>query len=226
MVYAAMDKARGRPPAVASHLPPRLLAPRSPCSAAVAVFMAKRARKGVDGSARPASVAKSRRGHGGARDGAGRRAILNEDQQSWIGAYYQNSWEKLTRGLARLRQRSDAIKYAIATQGDAGKGALPQLQSTQRSLRKLLTHERSGGWARNWRSQAKDLIEATGGQYISYAPYIKRPQSFRPALLRTIALKASKRFGVKISQRMVERSMKQYRAEREEIRAYLEFGPK
>jgi hypothetical protein len=70
------------------------------------------------------------------------------------------------------------------------------------------------------------LIEATGGRYISYAHYIKRPKDFRPRLLRTIALKASKRFGVKVSQRMVERSMKQYRVEREEIRAYLEFGPK
>jgi hypothetical protein len=188
--------------------------------------MAKRARKGVDGSARPASDAKSHKGHGGARDGAGRSAVLNEDQQSWIGAYYQNSWEKLIRGLARLRRRYDAIKYAIGTQGDAGKGALSQLQRTQHSLRKLATRERRGGWARNFRSQAKDLIEATGGPYISYAPYIKRAKGFRPALLRTIALKASKRFGVKVSQRMVERSMKQYRAEREEIRAYLEFGPK
>jgi hypothetical protein len=188
--------------------------------------MAKRARTGVDGSARPASDAKSDKRHGGARDGAGRRAVLNEDQQSWIGAYYQNSWEKLIRGLARLRRRSDAIKYAIGTQGDAGKGALSQLQSTQHSLRKLTTRERRGGWARNLREQAEDLIEATGGRYISYAPYIKRPQSFRPALLRTIALKASKRFGVKVSQRMVESSLKQYRALREEIRAYLEFCPK
>jgi hypothetical protein len=188
--------------------------------------MAKRAHKGVDGSARPVSGAKSRKGHGGARDGAGRRPVLNEVQRSWIGAYYQNSWEKLTRGLARLRQRSDAIKYAIDTQGDVGKGALSQLQRTQRSLRKLPTHERRGGWAKNWRSQAKDLIEATGGRYISYAPYIKRPKSFRAALLRTIALKASKRFGVKVSQQMVERSMKQHRSESKEIRAYLEFDPK
>jgi hypothetical protein len=186
--------------------------------------MVKRGRKGAAGSARVPS--KSRKAHGGARDGAGRRAVLNEDQRSWIGAYYQNSWDKLTRGLARLRQRSDAIKYAIGTQGDAGKGALSQLQSYQRSLRKLNTRERRGSWARAFRSQAKDWIEATGGRYISYAPYIKRPTSFRPALLRTIALKASKRFGVKVSQRMVERSMKEYRAEREEIRAYLEFGPK
>jgi hypothetical protein len=186
----------------------------------------KRAHMEMDGSAKPPSGAKSRRGHGGARDGAGRRAVLTEDQRSWIGAYYQNSWEKLTRGLARLRQQSDAMKYAIRTQGDAGKGALFQLQRTQRSLRKLPARERRGGWAKNWRSQAKDLIEATSGRYISNAPYTKRPKSFRPALLRTIALKASKRFGVKVSQRMVERSMKQCRAESKEIRAYLEFGPK
>jgi hypothetical protein len=172
------------------------------------------------------SGAKSRKAHGGARDGAGRRPVLDEDQRFWIGAYYQNCWEKLIRGLARLRQRTDAIKHAISTQGDAGKGALSQLQRTQRSLRKLSTHERRGGWAKNFRGQAKDWIEATGGRYISYAPYTKRPKGFRPALLRTIALKASKRFGVKVSQRMVERSMKQYRTEREEIRAYLEFGPK
>jgi hypothetical protein len=175
--------------------------------------MAKRVYKGMDGSAGSASRAKSRSGHGGARDGAGRRAVLNEDQRSWIGAYYQICWEKLTRGLARLRQRSDAIKYTIGTQGDAGKGALPQLQRYQRQLRKLAPHERSGGWAKTFREQAEDLIEATGGRYISYAPYTKRPKSFRPALLRTVALKASKRFGVKVSQRMVERSMKQYRAE-------------
>jgi excisionase family DNA binding protein len=126
--------------------------------------MAKRTHKGMD--AMPPSGAKSRKGHGGARDGAGRRAVLNEDQRSWIGAYYQNSWEKLTRGLARLRQQSDANRYAIRTQGDAGKGALSQLQSTQRSLRKLTVHERRGGWAKNWRNQAEDLIEATGGRYI------------------------------------------------------------
>ena len=181
--------------------------------------MAKRARKGMDGSAR-------RKGHGGARGGAGRRAVLDEDQRFWIGAYYQNSLEKLTRGLARLQQRSDAIKYAIRTQGDVGKGALSQLQRTQRRLRRLPIDERVGGWATTFREQAEDLIEATGGRYISYAPYIKRPQSFRPALSRTIALKASKRFGVKVSQRMVESSIKQYRALREEIRAYLEFCPK
>jgi len=186
--------------------------------------MAKRTHKGV--GSKPPSGAKSLRGHGGARDGAGRKPGLNADQRLWIGAYYQNCWVKLIRGLARFRQRSDAIKTAIRTQGDAGKGALSQLQSTQRSLRKLTVHERRGGWAKNWRSQAEDLIEAPGGRYISYAPYNKRPQSFRPALLRTVALTASKRFGVKVSQRMVESSMKQYRAEREEIRAYLEFCPK
>ena len=216
-------KARGRPASrriapTAATLAPTLL------GGGGGGFMAKRTHKGMD--AMPPSGAKSRKGHGGARDGAGRRAVLNEDQRSWIGAYYQNSWEKLTRGLARLRQQSDANRYAIRTQGDAGKGALSQLQSTQRSLRKLTVHERRGGWAKNWRSQAEDLIEATGGRYISYAPYIKRPQSFRPALLRTVALTASKRFGVKVSQRMVESSMKQYRAEPEEIRAYLEFCPK
>jgi hypothetical protein len=176
--------------------------------------------------AMPPSGAKSRKGHGGARDGAGRRAVLNEDQRSWIGAYYQNSWEKLTRGLARLRQQSDANRYAIRTQGDAGKGALSQLQSTQRSLRKLPAQERGGRWAKNWRSQANDLIEASGGRYISYAQYTKRPKGFRAALLRTIALKSSKRFGVKVGPRMVERLMKQYRSESQEIRAHLEFGPK
>ena len=103
---------------------------------------------------------------------------------------------------------------------------MSQLERTQRALRKLPTGERRGGWARNWRGQARDLIEATGGRYISYDPYIKRAKGFRPALLHTIALKASKRFGVKVSPRMVESSMKQYRAERKEIRAYLESCPK
>jgi hypothetical protein len=161
--------------------------------------MAKRVYKGMDGLAGSASRAKSRRGHGGARDGAGRRAVLNEDQRSWIGAYYQICWEKLTRGLARLRQRSDAIKYAIRTQGDAWERALSQLRRTQRGLKTLSAQERRrrGGWVKNFREQAEDLIEATGGRYISYAPYTKRPKGFRPALLRTIALKASKRFGVR-----------------------------
>ena len=116
--------------------------------------MAKGARKGMDGSAKRAFGTKSRKGHGGARDGAGRRPILNENQRFWIGAYYQNSWDKLTRGLARLRQRSNAMKSAINTQGGAGKGALAQLQSTQRSLRKLPAQERGGRWAKNWRSQS------------------------------------------------------------------------
>jgi hypothetical protein len=101
-----------------------------------------------------------------------------------------------------------------------------QLERTQRALRKLPTRERRGGWVGNWRSQASDLIEATGGRYISYAPYIKRPKGFRAALLRTIALKSSKRFGVKVRPRMVERLMKQYRLECQETRAHLEFGPK
>jgi hypothetical protein len=129
----------------------------------------------MDGSAMSASVDKSRKGHGGARDGSGRRALLNEDQQFWVGAYYQNCWEKLIRGLARLRQRSDAIKHAISTQGDAGKRALSQLERTQRALRKLTVHERRGGWAKTWRSDSGDWIEATGGRYISYARYTKRP---------------------------------------------------
>jgi hypothetical protein len=188
--------------------------------------LTRSAHGGMDGSAMSASVDKSGKGHGGARDGAGRRPILNENQRFWIGAYYQNSWDKLTRGLARLRQRSNAMKSAINTQGGAGKGALAQLQSTQRSLRKLPAQERGGRWAKNWRSQANDLIEASGGRYISYAQYTKRPKGFRAALLRTIALKSSKRFGVKVGPRMVERLMKQYRSESQEIRAHLEFGPK
>jgi hypothetical protein len=108
------------------------LATCPPCSA-MAVLMAKRARKGMVGSARPESRVKSCKGHGGACDGAGRRPVLNEDQRSWIGAYYQNCWEKLIRGLARLRQRSVAIKNAIGSQGAAGKGALSQLPANDAS---------------------------------------------------------------------------------------------
>ena len=152
VVCGIIDKARGRPASRRSASPPRCLPNALPARRWRGGFMAKRARKGMVGSARPKSVTKSQKGHGGARDGAGRRAVLNEDQQSWIGAYYQNSWEKLIRGLARLRRRSDATKYATSTQGDAGKGALSQLQRTQHSLRKLPTRERRGGWARNWRS--------------------------------------------------------------------------
>ena len=173
-----------------------------------------------------ASLDKSRKGHGGARDGAGRRAKLNEDERSWIGAYYQKCWRKLIRGLARLRQRSDAIKSAIRTQGDGGNDALSHLHDAQRNLRKLSVQDRRrGGWVRNLRGQAEDWIEATGGRYVSYAPYTKRPKGFRLALIRTVALKASKRFGVKVSPRMVERSMKRGRSEDKQIRAYLESGP-
>jgi hypothetical protein len=188
--------------------------------------MAKRSGKGMDRSAKPTSGTTSRKSHGGARDGAGRRAILNEDERFWIGAYYQKCWRKLIRGLARLRQRFDAIKSAIRTQGDAGKDALSHLRRTQRDLRELSVQDRQrGGWVRNWREKAEDWIEAMGGRYVSHAPYIKRPKDFRPALMRTVALKASKHFGVNVSHQMVERSIKQFRALEKEIRADLEFDP-
>ena len=186
--------------------------------------MAKRTHKGV--GSKPPSGAKSLRGHGGARDGAGRKPGLNADQRLWIGAYYQNCWVKLIRGLARFRKRSVAIKTAIRTQGDAGKNALSLLHRAHGELRKLSVQERRrGGWVRNSREQAEDWIEATGGRYVSYAPYIKRPKSLRPALMRHVALKASGRFGVNVSHQMVERSIKQFRALEKEIRADLEFDP-
>jgi hypothetical protein len=75
------------------------------------------------------------------------------------------------------------------------------------------------------REQAEDWIKATGGRYVSYAPYIKRPKSLSPALMRFVALKASRRFGVNVSPQMVERSIKQFRALDKEIRAHLEFDP-
>ena len=186
--------------------------------------MAKRARNRPGGSGRQTTT-NSRKGHGGARDRAGRKPRLNENQQLWTGAYYDHCWGKLIRSLARLRQRSDAEKYAISKEGDAGKNALSEIRDFQRSLRKLPLGERRGGFASYWQEHVGDLIEATGGRFVSYAPYTKRAKGFRPALLRTIALKASKRFGTEVSPRMVERAMKQYRAERAAERADLEFGP-
>jgi hypothetical protein len=189
--------------------------------------MAKRARKTPVGSAGP--TAKSTQGHGGPRDGAGRKPRLNENQQVWTGAYYHQCWVKLIRGLARLRQQSDAVKRAISEEGEAGKNALSEIRDHHRLLNKLPLGERRGpraGWVRNWRERVGDLIKITGGRYVSYAPYIKRAKGFRTALLRTVALKASKRFDAKVSPRMVERAMKAHRAERAEIRAHLEFGPK
>lgn len=180
--------------------------------------MAKRTHKGV--GSRPPSRRKSLRGHGGARDGAGRRAVLNDEQRLWIGVYYQNCWDELTRKRARRRQRSDATKTAIRKVGVAGKEALSQLRSAHRDLRKLPVQHRSGKWVSYPRERAKDWIEnALGGRHVSYAPYIKRPKGLRPALMRYVALKASKEFGVKVSQRMVESSMKQYRKNK------LEFCP-
>jgi hypothetical protein len=188
--------------------------------------MAKRARKGVDRSAKPASGTKSRKGHGGARDGAGRKPGLNADQQLWVGAYYQNCWVKFIRCLARKRQRSDATKTAIRTEDDAGKDALSQLHSAHRGLRKLSVQERRRrGWVNPLREQAESWIEALGGRYVSYAHYVKRPKSLRPALMRHVALKASRRFAVNVSPQMVERSIKQFRALEKEIRADLEFDP-
>jgi hypothetical protein len=176
--------------------------------------------------AKPASGTKSRKGHGGARDGAGRKPGLNADQQLWVGAYYQNCWVKFIRGLARRRQRSDAKKRAIATQGPAGKDALSHLHSAHRGLRKLSVQDRRrGGWVSPLREQAESWIEALGGRYVSYAPYVKRPKSLRRALMRHVALKASRRFGVNVSPQMVERSIKQFRTLEKEIRADLEFDP-
>ena len=75
------------------------------------------------------------------------------------------------------------------------------------------------------REKAESWIEALGGRHISDAPYIKRPKSLSPALMRFVALKASRRFGVNVSPQMVERSIKQFRALDKEIRAHLEFDP-
>src|SRR5215470_3524388 len=102
-----MNKVQDRAGRAEHRIIAAVLAPRFPLLGEGG-FMVKRGRKGAGGSARVPS--KSRSGHGGARGGAGRMAVLDEDQRFWIGAYYQNSWEKLIRGLARLRRRSDAIK--------------------------------------------------------------------------------------------------------------------
>ncbi len=186
--------------------------------------MAKRTHKGM--RSKPPSGAKSLRGHGGARDGAGRKPGLNADQQLWVGAYYQNCWVKVIRCIARKRKRSDATKTAIRKEGDAGKDALSHLHSAHRELRKLSVQERRRGkWVSPLREKAESWIEALGGRHVSDAPYIKRPKNLRPALMHHVALKASRRFGVNVSHQMVERLIKQFRALEKEIRADLEFDP-
>ena len=100
------------------------------------------------------------------------------------------------------------------------------IHSAHRGLRKLSVQERRRGrWVSPLRERAESWIEALGGRHVSDAPYIKRPKNLRPALMRHVALKASRRFGVKVSPQMVERSIKQFRALAKEIRADLEFDP-
>ena len=107
------------------------------------------------------------------------------------------------------------MKLAIREEGEPGKGALSEIRDLQRHLNKLPLDERQGrrgGWARNWRQRVGDLINSTGGRFASYTPYVRRAKGYRQALMRTVALKASKRFGVWVSPRMVERAMKEHRA--------------
>ena len=73
----------------------------------------------------PPSGAKSRKGHGGARDGAGRRAVLNEDQRSWIGAYYQNSWRSLLVDLRGYGNNLMQIGTQSARRAMPGKAHCP-----------------------------------------------------------------------------------------------------
>src|SRR5262249_47944982 len=67
--------------------------------------MAKR--KKPTGSARRGPPAKARKGHGGARDRAGRPRLLSFEQDTWLGAQLENRWNESARADAKQRGLED-----------------------------------------------------------------------------------------------------------------------
>jgi hypothetical protein len=191
-----------------------MLAP-PPCSAVVAV-----------------SMAKASKGHGGARDGAGRPHLLSWEQETWFCAHLENRLNEIAKAAAiqkgheaerrRAKRRDSSLSFDPIERLNEHYRELHEVPLSERQKRaKLKTELGEGdhliddkiGDIRDLRrlllSDEVSPPHSSKGDLFTYP--IHRPKGVRDALIKeTIAL-IEERYGVRVSPDYVELRWKEYR---------------
>ena len=193
--------------------------------------MPKRARTG---SAIPKSGATSSKGHGGAREGAGRPRLLSWEQETWFCAHLENRRNEIAKvaatqkGHEAERRRAKRIDSSLSFDPNERLNELyTELRevppSERRKRAKLKTELGEGNHLIDDKiGDIRDLrrlflrdevspLHQSKGDLFTYP--IHRPKGFLDALIReTIAL-IEERYGVKVSPDYVKLRRKEYRGD-------------
>jgi hypothetical protein len=193
--------------------------------------MAKR--KKPTGSVRRDPPAKARKGHGGARDRAGRPPLLSWEQETWFCAHLENRLNEIAEVAATQKGHEAERRRAKRRDSSLSFDPIEQLNKHYTELREVpLSERRKRAKLKTELGEGDHLIDdkigdirdlrrlllrdevspphQSKGDLFTYHP-IHRPKGVRDALIReTIAL-IEERYGVKVSPDYVKLRWKEYR---------------
>ena len=172
----------------------------------------------------------SEAGHGGKRQGAGRKPILTDMQRLRVGLWCEEAQLEQIKDYARGRMRHGAERRAIrAGDIDSADELWIRLEELQARMRKRAIEGRlppdlyakEEGFEdvdlnddaielRSLRYNASNFPEDKGRRGLLIAENV-RPKGLRSKILREVSAKASAAFGVAVTARLVDECWKEYR---------------